>query len=169
MNFFDRVKQKTWRVIYKFFPTFQHALLRWGIIHHNGGRQRYHIGWLRAGKTLEDLKMHLHTKWGFGNHFVAWTDSGQVLSWRKLTDFEDQYHLRVFEDGEICGHYELTPEAHPLDHFKEKGEINKKEDFLKFLGEYVTDRPAPGMHLKMDPNAFNPDSEVTVDRVNQSI
>src|SRR5947207_546623 len=99
MTFWNRVKQKTWRLIYKFFPGTQHALLRWGVIHHIDDRQKYHIGWLAPGKTLEDLKKHLHSKWGFGNHFVAWMDSGQVLSWRKLTDFEDQYHLRVFEDG----------------------------------------------------------------------
>ena len=160
MNFFDRTKQKIWRGIYKIFPSWQKFLLKAHIIHH-GGRQKYHIGWLAPGKTLEELKNHLHTKWGFGNHFVAWTDSGQVLSWRKLADFNDQYHLRVFENGEICGHYELTPEGHPIAHFEEKGEVNRKEDFLKFLGEFVTDKKTP-MHLERDPNAYDPDSEITI-------
>ena len=32
---------------------------------------------------------------------MAWTDKDQVLSWRKLVNFQEQYHLRVFKDGEI--------------------------------------------------------------------
>lgn len=154
MTFLDRIKQKIWHFIYKFFPTFQKFFLRF----HEKGRQRYHIGYLAKGKTLAELKRHLHTKWGFGNHFVAWPDEGQVLSWRKLADFQDQYHLRVFEDGEIRGHYEYTPEAHPIDHFEEKNETFHKKQFLKFLGEFVTDKKHP-MHLKMDPTAYDPESE----------
>ncbi len=137
MNTFDKLKFKTWRFIYRFFPTVQKALLRWHIIHHNEMRQPYHVAWLAEGITLEDLKAYLHTKWGFGNHFVAWTDKDQVLSWRKLLDFNTQYHLRVFADGEIRGHVEFTPEAHPLEHMEEKGEKEAKEDFLKFLGDYA--------------------------------
>ncbi len=163
MNSWDKIKLKAWHFIYKFFLPVQKFLLKYGIIHHQVQRQKYHIGWLAPGKTLEDLKLHLHSKWGFGNHFVAWTDSNQVLSWRKLTDFEDQYHLRVFSDGEIRGHYEYTPEAHPIEHLEEKGEVDKKEDFLKFLGEFVVQRKHVS-HLKMDPNAYNPESEIVIDK-----
>ena len=162
MTFFDKIKQKIWRFIYNFFPTLQKTLLGSGIIHHESGRQKYHLGWLAPGKTLEGLKLHLHSEWGFGNHFVAWKDQGQVLSWRKLTDFKDQYHLRVFEDGEIRGHFEFTPEAHPLAHFEEKGEKNTKDDFLKFLGDFVVQDKYVS-HLQMDPEAYNPDSEITID------
>lgn len=126
---------------------------------HEKGRQRYHIGWLAPGKTMEGMKRHLHEKWGFGNHFIAWTDNSQVLSWRKLMDFDDQYHLRVFNDGEIRGHFEFTPEAHPLKHFEEKGEREAKDDFLKFLGDFVTEKKYIS-HLAVDPDAYNPDSEV---------
>src|SRR3989344_2482418 len=111
MSFWDKTKQRIWRAIYKFFPSFQHGLLKTGLIHHNRGRQRFHIGYLAPGRTLEELKQHLHSKWGFGNHFVAWGDDDQVLSWRKLMDFNHQYHLRVFKDGEIRGHFEYTPEG----------------------------------------------------------
>ena len=165
MNFADKTKQKTWHFVYKFFPTIQKHLLKWHIVWHEKERQRYHIGWLAPHKTLEELKKHLYTKWNFGNHFVAWTDNGQVLSWRKLTDFKDQYHLRVFEDGEIRGHYEFTPEAHPIDHFSEKGEQAKKKDFLKFLGDFATQKKYVS-HLVMDPDAWNPNSEITVDNKN---
>ena len=162
MNFWDKTKQKTWRGIYRFFPFMQKELLKTHLIWHEDKRQKYHIGWLAPGKTLEGLKKHLHEKWGFGNHFVAWTDTDQVLSWRKLIDFSDQYHLRVFKDGEIRGHFELTPEAHPLDHFKERGESEHKAEFLKFLGGYVVEKKHIS-HLKMDPNAYNPDSEITIE------
>ncbi len=162
----EKFKQKIWRVIYKFFHIAQKDLLNTGLIKHTDKKQKYHIGWLAPGKTLEDLKRHLHEKWGFGNHFVAWTDEGQVLSWRKLVDFNDQYHLRVFEDGEMRGHFELTPEGHPIDHFTERGEVDKKEDFLKFLGDYVVEEKYIS-HLEMDPDAYNPDSEITIENENK--
>ena len=162
MSFFDRVKQKTWDLIYRVFLPARTALFKTGIIWHKKGRQRYHIGWLAPGKTLVRLKKHLHDKWGFGNHFIAWVDEEQVLSWRKLTDFEDQYHLRVYEDGEIRGHYELTPEAHPLEHVEEKGEMDKTPDFLKFLGDFVTQKKHIS-HLQMDPGAFDPKSEISIE------
>ena len=161
----DKIKQKIWDFIYSFFLPVRTALLKAGIIWHKKGRQKYHIGWLAQEKTLEELKNNLHEKWGFGNHFIAWIDEDQVLSWRKLADFQDQYHLRVYSDGEICGHYEFTPEAHPLEHIEEKGEIDKTEDFLKFLGEFVTQKKHIS-HLKMDPNAFDPKSEICIENCN---
>ena len=164
MTFWDKIKQKIWHFIYGFFPPVQKFLLRYGVIHHEDKRQRYHIGWLAPGKTLEELKLHLHSRWGFGNHFIAWTDNNQVLSWRKLTDFEDQYHLRVFSDGEIRGHFEFTPEAHPIEHLTEKGEVERKADFLKFLGDFTVKEKYVS-HLKMDPDAFNPKSEINIVKI----
>lgn len=162
MSTLDRVKQKIWHYIYKIFPSVQ----KYFIPFHEKGRQRYHIGYLAPGKTLEDLKKHLHEKWGFGNHFVAWPDEGQVLSWRKINDFNHQYHLRVFEDGEIRGHFEYTPEGHPIAHFEEKDESFHRKEFLKFLGEYATEKKHP-MHLTRDPEAYNPDSEISIDNLKE--
>jgi hypothetical protein len=165
MTFFDKVKQEVWHLVYRFFPTLQKIFLKWGFVWHEKGRQRYHIGWLPPGKTLEGLKIHLHSKWGFGNHFIAWVDEEQVLSWRKLMNFKDQYHLRVFSDGEMRGHFELTPEAHPIKHFKEEGERECREDFLKFLGDFVTNDKYISQ-LEMDPHAFDPSSEITIKKIN---
>jgi|SRR3989344_409687 len=162
MTFFDKVKQKIWKFIYSFFLPLRQMLLKAGIIWHKKGRQPYHLGWLAPGKTLEDLKKYLHDKWDFGNHFIAWIDEEQVLSWRKLTDFQDQYHLRVYKDGEICGHFELTPEAHPIEHIEGRGEVDKKEDFLKFLGEFIIQEKYIS-NLIMDPGALDPRSEITID------
>jgi hypothetical protein len=128
------LKQRAWRLLYPIFPHVEHLF----VFVHKKRRQRYHIGWLAKGRTLEEMKHHLSTHYGFGNHFVAWEDPEQVLSWRKLVGFDYQYHLRVFSDGELRGHYERTPEAAPVDHFFEKGEKAKTFDFLKFLGSFVS-------------------------------
>ena len=126
---------------------------------HEKKRQRYHIGWLAEGRTLPELMKYLATK-GFGNHFVAWKDSDQVLSWRKLASFSKQYHLRVYKDGEIRGHYELTPEADPIKHFIEKGEEDKCRDFLNFLGDFVTEKEYISK-LEIDTTVDDGDSELT--------
>ena len=97
MTQMDRLQQKVWRFLYPVFPY-----LQWPFSIFHGGRQPYRLGWLAPGHTLEELKAHL-AKQGFGNHFVAWDDTGQVLSWRKFDGFEWQYHLRVFDDGEVRG------------------------------------------------------------------
>ena len=162
MTFFDKVKQKTWDFIYLFFLPVRKFLFKVGVIWHKKGRQKYHIGWLAPGKTIEDLKKHLHDKWGFGNNFIAWIDEDQVLSWRKLTDFQDQYHLRIYKDGEVCGHYEFTPEAHPLEHIEERGEVDRREDFLKFLGDFIVQDKYIS-NLTMDRDALDPKSEVTME------
>ena len=56
MNSWDKTKQKIWRNIYQYFPTLQKFALKMDF--HEKGRQRYHIGWLTPGKTLEDLKVY---------------------------------------------------------------------------------------------------------------
>lgn len=160
----QRIKKNIWKKIYPFFPWLQKALLNTHLIWHEKGRQPYHIGWLAPGKTLKELEQYLHDKWGFGNHFVAWKDKGQVLSWRRLENFDFQYHLRVFSDGEIRGHYEYTPESKPIDHFIEKGEVDRTEDFKKFLGDYIVEKKHVS-HLKQD-MVYSPESEITIDSIN---
>jgi hypothetical protein len=125
-----------WTLLTPVFPFIQHSLLKLHIIHHKG-RQPYLLGYLRPDRTLHGLKKYLSREWGFGNHFIAWEDSNQVLGWRKRLDFTKQYHLRVFRDGEIRGHFEYTPESHPARHFFDKGMEPRTEDFLKFLGDWV--------------------------------
>ena len=159
----QRLKNYIWHKIYYTFPWMQQHLLKWHIIWHDKERQKYHIGYLAPGKTLQELEKHLHENWGFGNHFIAWVDSGQVLSWRKLVDFDHQYHLRVFEEGEIRGHFEYTPESKPVKHFVETDEEARIEDFEKFIGEFLVKEKPENMHLVPDVNVA-PESEITVDQ-----
>jgi hypothetical protein len=161
LTFKQRLEKNIWRHLYPIFPWIQNHFLKWHLVWHEKGRQPYHLGWLAPGKTLKDLEKHLHEKWGFGNHFVAWTDNGQVLSWRKLESFDYQYHLRVFKDGEIRGHYEYTPESKPVAHFTEIDEQARIEEFRKFLGNYIVQRKYIS-HLKKDIN-IAPESELTID------
>jgi len=163
LTFGQVIKKNIWRGLYPVFPWIQKHFLKWHLVWHEKGRQPYHLGWLAPGKTLEGLEKHLHNEWGFGNHFVAWKDAGQVLSWRKLENFDNQYHIRVFKDGEIRGHYEYTPESKPIQHFVEINEQERRDEFMKFLSNYVVKKKHIS-HLKIDKN-IAPDSEITIDQV----
>lgn len=158
MVFWAKIKKKIWHSFYKLSMKTQKALLEYGILKYKR-RQEYHIGWLAPDKTLEDLRMYLHSEWGFGNHFIAWIDPGQVLSWRKLKDANTQYHIRVFYDGEIRGHLEGTPESSFFKHLFKKGAKEAQLQFLKFLGEYVVYEQTISQII-IDPKAYNPNAEM---------
>lgn len=131
---YNRAKYVFWRIIYPFHNIGRDFLLFAGIIRHHG-RQNFVLGTLAPGKTVEDLLSHLE-KGGWGNHFIAWKDEGEIVSVRKLVDFERQYHLRVFADGEVRGHYEYTPESHPYWHMIDRWEA-RGDEFLQFLEGWV--------------------------------
>jgi len=133
---FDRVKYVFWRLIYPGYVWGMNMLLRFHIIHHEG-RQQYLIGKLVPGAALMTFLKYLE-KEGWANHFIAWHDDDQVVSVRRLVGFDWQYHLRIFKDGEVRGHYEYTPESHPIRHLKETGMKESHEDFLRFMGDWVT-------------------------------
>src|SRR5579862_9607169 len=118
-GFKNRVKYVLWRIITPGFMFGMRTLLFFRVIHHEG-RQNYVFGRLAPGRNVEDFIQYLHRK-GFYNHFIAWHDDGQLISLRKLVNFEWQYHLRLFRDGEVRGHYEYTPESHPKWHMQEVG------------------------------------------------
>lgn len=128
-----------WRIIMPFFLTTRDALIALHIIHHRRGRQSYHVGWLAPGRTLEGLKAHLATL-GFEHDLIAWVDETEHFCMRRQENYDYQYHIRVFFDNEIRGHYEQRPESHPLAHFKEWGMEPRREEFLNFLGGWVVQR-----------------------------
>src|SRR5258708_5141909 len=131
----NRVKYVFWKGITPGYRFGLNLLLRLHIIHHEG-RQNFIIGKMAMGVRLEDFLRYLHSQ-GFWNNFIAWHDDDQVVSLRKLVDFEWQYHLRIFKDGEVRGHYECTPESHPRLHMKEIGMEERRDDFLRFVGDWV--------------------------------
>jgi hypothetical protein len=131
----NRTKYVFWKSITPGYTWGRHTLENLGVIHHEG-RQRYVIGTLREDRTLADF-LHYIEAGGFANHFIAWDDDDQIVSVRKLVDFEWQYHLRIFKDGEVRGHFEYTPESHPLWHLKEKNMQQRSDEFLDFVGDWV--------------------------------
>ena len=99
-------------------------------------RQKYIIGFLKKGKTPEEFTKHLKNK-GYSKAYMAWKDLGEVLSLRKIIRKNFQYHIRLFEDGEIRGHYEYTAEANPLGHFYEVVFTDPKDYFEHLLHGYL--------------------------------
>lgn len=135
MSRMDRVKAFVWACIAPVFPYLRNGLVKLGVLRHNF-RQPFLIGWLATGRSIEGLRQHLASQ-GFANHFIAWIDRDETLGIRKLVDFHKQYHLRVFKDNEVRGHYEWTPESRPFDHFFEVGMEERREEFLRFLGDWI--------------------------------
>ncbi len=122
-------------------------------------RESFPVGWLAEGKTLADLKVYLHREWGFGGNFKAHVDRGEVLNWRKLLDTGEQYHLRVYEDGEIRGHFEMSPERNVVSNLTKSGQSEAREEFLKFLGDFVVKRKFIS-NLVAEASVHDPDAEV---------
>jgi len=137
-SFRNRIKYFFWKAISPGYVFGMNVLLKLHVIHHEG-RQHYVIGRMAPGAKLEDFLRYLHAQ-GFANHFIAWKDDDQIVSLRKIVNFEWQYHLRIFNDGEVRGHYECTPESHPRRHLKEIGVEERREDFLRFVGDWVVPR-----------------------------
>jgi hypothetical protein len=131
-----RIKYRTWLGVYPYYADIRDTLLKLRLIRH-AGRQNYVIGKIAAGRSVEDFVRYISTK-GFGNHFIAWEDEDEIIGLRRPEGFKHQYHLRIFKDGEVRGHYELTPEAHPIKHLKCKGQEPRSEDFFEFCGDWIT-------------------------------
>lgn len=131
----NRTKYAFWKALYPAHNKIRNALLATHLLSHEG-RQAYVFGRLIPGKTLEDFLKHLETH-QFGNHFIAWEDDDQVISLRRLDGFEKQYHVRIFKDGEVRGHYEYTPECYPIMHYKGTGQEERREEFLNFFGDWI--------------------------------
>jgi hypothetical protein len=143
MNMLDAMKHAVWRfLIYPLFPIFQPIvgalpfIKKYGPQKEPNGRQRYLLGRITPGRDVYDLIAYLATI-GFKNHFIAWQDDGQIASVRKLVGYRYQYHIRIFADGEIRGHYEFAPEVFPLTHLREIGLEARKRELLAFLGDWI--------------------------------
>ncbi len=140
----DRLRYHVWRIITPLHRPARELLIYMRLLR-NQGRQNYLLGKLAPGESIESFIEFLLDK-GFGNHFVAFDDEGQVASLRYAPDFKHQYHVRVFEDGEVRGHFEYTPEAKPLLHMRAVGQEPRFEDFTKMFGSRLA--PAGASNAK---------------------
>jgi len=138
VGIWDRTKYIFWRTVTPHFLRIRGVFLKLHLIHHHG-RQSFIVGRLSSLKNIPEFIAHLQSL-GFGNHFIAWQDSDQLVSLRRLDGFGHQYHLRIFKDGELRGHYEYTPEAHPIWHLTEHGMEERHDVFLTFLRGWIAPR-----------------------------
>ncbi len=134
-SFSDRIKYALWRIYTPFHPLVRDAALVLGIVSHSG-RQNFLIGKIAPNRTFKEVIDFLISR-GYGNHFIAWKDDGELVSLRRLVGFSYQYHLRIFQDGEIRGHYEYTPECYPILHFRAVDQKDCRDEFQKMLGDLI--------------------------------
>jgi len=52
---------------------------------------------------------------GYQYNYLSYQERGQVMNVRKLTGVK-QFHLRLYDDGAVHGHYELNYEFFPNGH-----------------------------------------------------
>ena len=136
-NRWGRIKYGIWKKVYPHYTDIRDRLLGLGIIYpRNDGRQPFVLGTLKGKTDVEAFLRHLEAQ-GFGNHFVAWEDSDELAGLRKPDGFHFQYHLRIFRDGEVRGHYEYTPEAHPIKHLGYRHMKDRRKDFERFCGNWI--------------------------------
>ena len=131
-----------WQLATPLHPLMRTVSLKLGLVNFNQfldrkGRQKYLFGTIAPNHTADALIQHL-TAQGYGENVVAWKDDGEIASLRLPDGFRFQYHVRIFSDGEVRGHYEYTPEAHPRKHYYEVDMEERREYFLELFGERIT-------------------------------
>jgi hypothetical protein len=142
-TFVDQVKYVIWSLYTPLHPFFRELLTSIGVVSLKakaakwGERQDYLIGTIAPGETIESVVDHLVNQ-EYGNHIIAWKDEGEAVGLRYVDGYKYQYHIRIFEDGEVRAHYEYTPEYHLIHHNKAVGFEDRREKFLAILGDKIT-------------------------------
>ncbi|MFZ5391242.1 MAG: hypothetical protein ACOZAJ_03145 [Patescibacteria group bacterium] len=134
----EKIKRLAWKLFEPVFPSVRDLWVHLGFIKHNS-RQPYLIGQLKSGLTEKDLRQKL-TAAGFSNDYLAWIDPDEILNMRKVVNIIYQYHIRLFLDGEIRGHYEYTAESHPFKHLYDK-DMSDGRDYLYPLIQDLLELP----------------------------
>ena len=131
-----RIKYYLWYFYTPYHPKVRDGVLALSLIK-NRGRQPYLLGTIAQHLSTEEF-VALLVKKRYAYHRVAWEDDGEVVSVRRVQSFEHQYHIRVFEDREVRGHFEYTPECYPLAHLWDVGREDRRAEFLEELGGAIT-------------------------------
>lgn len=131
----DCLKYLFWRTYAPMHPRVRDSLIACKLIRHSG-RQPFLLGHISSHISSESFIKKIE-ELGYHNHFLAWKDDDEVVSLRLSDGFARQYHLRVFSDGEVRGHYEYSPEAYPLAHLMRVNFYDTREFFLQQLKEYI--------------------------------
>lgn len=135
-NLLDQVKYWFWRIYTPLHPYVRDISLMLGLVRHDG-RQDFLIGKLDPSRPFREFISYLVEQQGFGNHFIAWKDTDEVVSLRRTDGFRFQYHVRIFTDGEVRCHYEYTPEYRPIRHLIQMGFEERATEFNAMLQDWV--------------------------------
>jgi len=135
------IEDNIWKFGYFIYPYARRFVLRSGLIKHTR-RQPFRIGWI--GGKIDDVKKHLK-KEGYEDDPLAWVDPGEFISMRIRINRKSQpdkegkfqYHIRVFNDGEVKAHYEYAPEGNPLYHYYEHIFRPRRNYFRKLLKNFL--------------------------------
>ena len=105
----------SWFNIYRRIRTFIQVV----VLQKEQVRQNYYLGVIDP-KQLFKLYYKLCER-GYIDNFLAYVDKGEKYNLRKFHFVMEgcfwQTHIRIFEDGEVRGHYEITPESDPRAHY----------------------------------------------------
>jgi len=88
------------------------------ILQVNVGRQRYPLGTVPA-VNLYPLWSYFIYSLSYQDNYLAYVDKDEYFSIRALREYNSlqyQIHLRGYTDGEIRGHFEITPEEDWREH-----------------------------------------------------
>lgn len=142
----DQLKYWVWKAYTPLHPLVRNASYRLGVGRFllrrvfpemkQTGRQDFLIGTLDPAHSVRDFVSFLIEQ-GFGNHFVAWKDSDELVSLRRTDGFRHQYHIRIFKDGEVRCHYEFTPEYHPIRHLIRIGFEDRNQEFRTLMQDWL--------------------------------
>ena len=78
--------------------------------------------------------------------------------WKGIEELRNDAEFVRLKNDEF---YEPLPIDEVINKKAEDVTVTPRRDFLKFLGDFVTDKQSP-MHLSIDPDAWSPDSEITL-------
>ncbi len=118
------------------YPRLRDVLLWTGLMKH-ASRQPFLVGRINNRKSGDELKRFLEEN-GYAYTVLAWIDDGEVLSMRKCLG-QYQFHIRLFNDGEIRAHYEHAPEALTFKHIF-CPVVPKNKYFRELLADFLNYR-----------------------------
>jgi len=118
-----------WKLVYKIYPPFLRVLEKIDV---HSGRQDFLLGHLKSNVPINKINTILVNN-GFEPAILSWKDTGEILNLRKNDKDIFQYHLRIFHDGEIRGHYEYSSEGNPWKHVFAKHFVPEEEYFNELL------------------------------------
>ena len=130
----NKIKKYIWKFNYAIYAHLRDFILSVGLWKHTG-RQNFSIGFVNDDIKKDVVSSILKAN-GFENSICSWKDDGEILSMRKLDD-RRQYHVRLFSNGELRGHYEFSPEGAPIKHLLGIGFQQSKQYFEDVFSEVL--------------------------------